>query len=102
MSTLRAVLATLLWAAAVASALIFTIAAVLIALRADPGIDAVRAVIRGADLLGMDAFSPYSGVFEFEGEWGRVKSGVANCALGALVYLCVGGALSRFVRPAKR
>ena len=50
----------------------------------------------------MGAFSPYDGLFDFGGDWGRQKTGVANCALGAVVYLFVGGVIARVLRPSHR
>ena len=102
MNAVRAVLSAAFWAAAVASALIFAVAAVLIALRADASNSVVHGVIRTAGLLGMGAFSPYDGLFDFGGDWGRQKTGVANCALGAVVYLFVGGVIARVLRPSHR
>lgn len=102
MRAVRAVLSTLVWALAVACALIFTATALVIAFRADPSQAVVRSLLRSADVLGFDVFSPYAGIAQFEGEWGRVKTGMANCGLGALVFLLVGGVASRILRPATR
>ncbi len=92
-------LAQVVWLAAVVCALFLAVAALLVALDANPDNALVKLVLDVADALDLGVFDPDKGVFTFDGADADTKNALVNWGLAAIAYLVVGRIVERIARP---
>ncbi len=80
-------------------ALVLALAALFIALEANPDNSFVSFVLNFADAVDLGIFDLDSPIKEFGGKNGPTKEALLNYGLGAVVYLVVGRILERVIRP---
>lgn len=80
-------------------ALVLALAALCIALEANPDNSFVTFVLDAADAVDLGVFDLANPIKEFGGDKGPTKEALLNYGLGAVVYLVVGRILERIVRP---
>jgi hypothetical protein len=91
--------ATAVWLVAFGCALLLAVAALLVALRADPDGAVVGVVTGTADRLGLGLFSRDGAIPTFGGDPDGVQRALVGWGLGALAYLLAGKLLDRTIRP---
>jgi hypothetical protein len=99
MARVRAILAQLLWAVCLVSALVLAAGALCIALDANRGNDLVKFVLDFADGVDFGVFSLNNGIKDFGGSNAETKNALFNWGLAAIVWLVVGRVAERIVRP---
>jgi hypothetical protein len=95
----RAVVAQVVWLAAVVCALFLAVGALLVALDANQDNALVRFVLEVAAVVDLDVFSRSNGIFTFSGADAATKNALTNWGLAAIAYLVVGRVLERVIRP---
>ena len=80
-------------------ALVLALAALCIALEANPDNSFVKFILDFADAVDLGVFDLANPIKEFGGANGPTKEALLNYGLGAVVYLIVGRILERVVRP---
>ena len=95
----RVIAARVVWAIFVVCASALAVAALLIALDAEPSNPFVELVLDVADGVDLGVFSLENPIKEFGGENGETTTALFNYGLGAVVYLVVGRLLERVIRP---
>jgi hypothetical protein len=80
-------------------ALVLALAALCIALEANPDNSFVTFVLDAADAVDLGVFDLTNPIKEFGGDKGPTKEALLNYGLGAVVYLIVGRILERIIRP---
>ncbi len=96
---LRLAAARLLWLLFVACASVLAVAALLIALEAEPDNPLVELVSNLADGVDLGIFDLDNPIKRFGGENGETTTALFNYGLGAVVYLVLGRVVDRLVRP---
>jgi hypothetical protein len=91
--------ATAVWLVAFGCALLLAVAALLVALRADPDGAVVGVVTEAADRLGLGLFSRDGAISTLGGDADGVRRALVGWGLGALAYLLAGKLLDRTIRP---
>ena len=98
-SRLRVAAARLLWLLFVACASVLSVAALLIALDAEPDNPLVELVLDLADGVDLGVFDLDNPIKRFGGENGATTTALFNYGLGAVAYLVLGRVVDRLVRP---
>ncbi|GEP37859.1 hypothetical protein NPS01_15220 [Nocardioides psychrotolerans] len=95
----RAIVARVVWAVFVVCASALAVAALLIALDAEPTNPFVEFVLDVADGVDLGIFSLENPIKEFGGKNGETTTALFNYGIGAVAYLVVGRVLERVIRP---
>ncbi|WP_309647293.1 hypothetical protein [Nocardioides sp.] len=95
----RVIVARVVWALFVVCASALAVAALLIALDAEPTNPFVEFVLDLADGVDLGIFSLENPIKKFGGENGETTTALFNYGLGAVAYLVVGRLLERVIRP---
>ena len=95
----RMIVARVVWAVFVVCASVLAIAALLIAVDAEPSNPFVELVLDLAASVDLGIFSLENPIKEFDGKNGETTTALFNYGLGAVAYLVVGRLLERVIRP---
>ena len=96
---IRTMIARIVWTLFVLFALVLALAALLIALKANPDnslVEFIKEAAAGVDLGVFDLDNP---IKAFDGSNAETKTALFNYGLGAIAYLIVGRILDRLIRP---
>ncbi len=92
-TAVRTRIASLVWLVAVVCALFLAVGALLVALEMNQDNAIVAFVIDGANTLDLGTFK------DFTDKDAEVKEALTNWGIAALIYLVIGKALDRIIRP---
>ena len=98
-SRLRLVLSRVVWGVSVVCASALAVAALLIALDAEPSNPLVDFVLDLADAVDLGIFDLGNPIKRFSGANGAKTTALVTYGLGALAYLVVGRLAERVIRP---
>ncbi len=96
---IRSILARVVWAVFVVFALVLALAALLIALDANPDNSLVEFIKGFADSVDLGVFDLDNPIKGFDGSNAETKTALFNYGIGAIVYLVVGRILERLIKP---
>lgn len=95
----RVVAARLIWLVFVVCASVLAVAALLIAVEAEPDNPLVELVLNLADGVDLGVFDLDNPIKRFEGDNGETTTALFNYGIGAVVYLVLGRLIEQLVRP---
>lgn len=98
MRRLRAGLAHLVWLVCAGCAVLLGVGALLVALRANPELVVVDALLRAADFVDFGVLSREDGPWQVRGQGADVKNALLNWGSAALGWLVAGFLLVRLLR----
>ncbi len=96
---LRTAVARVVWLLFVLCASALAVAALLIALKAEPKNPFVEVILDIAKAVDLGIFSLENPIKKFTGGNGRTMTALFNYGIGAIVYLILGRIIERLIRP---
>jgi hypothetical protein len=101
-NAVRARIAQVVWIVCALAALVLAVAALCIALKANPDNGLVKFCVDTADKLDLGVFSRTDGVAHWKGHThaAQTKNALVNWGLAAVVWLVIGRIVERIIRPA--
>ncbi|MCW2794723.1 hypothetical protein [Nocardioides sp.] len=96
---IRTIIAQVLWTVCTIFALVLAAGALCIALDANLANSLVKFILDFADGVDLGVFSRDNGIKDFSGSNADTKNALLNWGLAAIVWLVIGRALERVVRP---